>query len=422
MDKLILENAMRELVANFMALPESYIPRNALAGIKLSGESTVISGVRRCGKSFFMKLLAQELQKEAAIFYLDFDDPRLINFSTEDFETAYKLWLSWFPTLPEQVVMFFDEPQNVLGWELWINFFAAKPNHKVVLTGSNSKMLSSDLSTHLTGRQRLIELTPLSFSEVSRTHNPSQSKNDSELGGLLNRYIKFGGFPRVWLTEETALLGQYFKDIVIKDISTRKGAAPAKVNIELGLSLMTQASRLVNKSTLARQLGFKQQRTISKHIGAFIDCFLFTEVRLFSPSLKKQQRSLAKFYPVDHALARHTRFSVFDDKSFCLECMVASELRRRGYELYYWKSKDNFEVDFIAFKLGAEPIAVQVCIDISSKDVMEREVRALEACYNELQIHSLYIITVMDHREISLTVSNKQKIAAKVLPFTVWAD
>lgn len=424
MDKQLLDIAHKSLLNDFLSIAPEVIPRSALEGLRLKGESTVITGVRRCGKSFFMKLIAQKLSKQSAIFYLNFDDPRLINFSSEDFEVVYQLWLSSLPSPPVEIAMFFDEPQNIPQWEKWINHFASKPNHIVVITGSNSEMLSSDLATFLTGRHRVIELNPLSFAEVAKSNQAKRSKinEPSDLLRLFQRYQTLGGFPRVWLTEETTLLGQYFKDIVLKDISTRKGAASSRVNLELGLTLMTSAANLFNKTNVAKQLGFKQQRTISRHVAVFLDCYLFAEVRLFSAALKKQQRNLPKYYPVDHALARHTRFSVFDDQSLSLEIMIVNELRRRGYEIYYWKSKEGFEVDFIARKLGAATLAIQACIDISSNEVLERETRALQACNKELKMDQLLLITIMDSRELSFgskTAGKSCKI--QVIPFMDWS-
>jgi predicted AAA+ superfamily ATPase len=367
-----------------------------------------------------MRLLAEHLKDAAALYYLDLEDPRLINFTSEDFEHSYSLWMATQSRYPERVVMFFDEPHNVPGWERWMTHFASRPGHSVVLTGSNSHMLSSELATFLTGRHRVVALSPFSFAEVAAAAplglNTESARSVGNAIQLYERYRSLGGFPRVWLGGEVELLTQYFKDIVLKDISARRGAAPAQTNIELGVTLMTNAARLTNKTKLAKQLGFKQPRTIARHISAMQDAFLFRELRIFSPALKKQQRSLPKFYPVDHALARAVRFSVVDDRSLALECMVASELWRRGYELFYWRSSQEWEVDFIARKSGSGTIAVQVTLDLSNPAVFERESRALQACAEELGITELMVVTEMDRREIKLG-----RLRAIASPFYEWA-
>lgn len=425
MNRQLLKNIIEILREGLLKPDTEKILRTKLADFRLTNESTVISGVRRCGKSYLLKLFALQVATEYEILYLNFEDPRLLSFSADDFEVAYELFLGGIPDLTKPIAILLDEPQMVDGWEHWANFFAEKPNHLIGITGSNSKLLSSDLATYLTGRHRVIELFPLSFREVVGNSllpfEGDREKKRAQVQKHFDRYLKLGGFPRVWRSEDVELLGQYYKDIVLKDISTRKGTAPARVNMELGLYLMSNAAQQINKTKLAKLFGFKQQRTITKHISAFIDTYLFTEVKLFSPSPRKQMRSLSKYYPIDHALARQIRFTVFDDLSLSLEIMVAGELRRRGFEIFYWRSSKNYEVDFIARKMGQGLIAVQVSLDLEDPAVFEREVRSLQACYQELGIHSLVVITLFDSTTLTPPPADLDAPSIEVRSFTEWA-
>ena len=410
MDKSTLETIISDQLAEFLSFPTETIVRQTtnlkldIKAISKYKEAIIILGVRRCGKSFLMKLIAKELAESAQIFYLDLDDPRLISFQANDFQLAYEIWLKSAININKPSHLFIDEPQNVAGWERWVTFFSKQRNCHVIITGSNSTMLGSSLATHLTGRHREFNLFPLSFSEVLNSsklalfNESSTSIKKAKIAALLDNYFKYGGMPRAFLDCDRALLIQYYKDIVIKDIAPTRSGAKIRELIELGNFLMSNNTKLVNKSKLAKQLGFKQQRTITHYIQGFLDCFLFYEIKKFNASVRKQARSLPKYYCVDPAMAGVLGFTVLENKSSSLENYVFLELKRRGYEVFYWTSKEGWEVDFLARKHGEKTLAVQVCLDLSNKEIIERETRVITSLAKEMKIRELLIVTLEPYR------------------------
>lgn len=403
MEKLYLKQILSDQLQRFLRLPNSYIKRQVINEINLNlSEPYILMGVRRSGKSFTMKILANAKMQNSSIGYIDFDDPRLSSFLTEDFQTVFDIWLEERRS-DTPLYIFIDEPQNIQGWEKWITFFSKEDFIRVVATGSNAKMLSSDMATHLTGRHRETMIYPLSIKEFlsaeTTTKLPLESNFLSTVSSraaankLVEKYYQYGGFPKALLEEDKSILQQYYKDILHKDIIPRIQANRSKEISELGNILLSTYANLVNKTRLANVLGLKQSRTINRYISSFLDAFLFYEVRMFSHSATKQQRSLPKYYAIDHGLVSANVFNVAGNRSRMLENIIFLSLKNNGYEVFYWKGQNkDWEVDFVARKQGAETIAIQVCIEIQNEKIFERETRSLLLLKKELRINKLYLI------------------------------
>jgi predicted AAA+ superfamily ATPase len=368
-----------------------------------SPEISVITGVRRCGKSSLLSLIAQELESTEAIFYLNFEDIRLISFNVEDFQRAFDAWLEMRPVSPEKIFFFYDEIQIVENWQRWIAHLAKNKKYKVFITGSNSKMLSGELASFLTGRHRPISLYPFSYTEIAQHIFGEKLQalevwHDSnmrlEFRRLLLRYIELGGFPRVYLSGERSLLSQYFVDIVLKDIAIRRNIRNEKALLELGTILMNNATHLVNKSKLAKTIGIKDSETASSYIHYLGETFLGFEVKCYHHSAQKVVRSQSKFYAVDHALSSFVGGSASPDAGAVLEGMVYVELLRRGYTPMYWRSEKDLEVDFVIKRGRTITHALQVCVSLLVESTREREVRALKAAAEELKPGLLQIVTL----------------------------
>lgn len=382
---------------------------------------SIITGVRRCGKSTLLESIAELAKKNGEVHYLNLDDPRLRDFKAKDFETVYMLWAKSNASSTSKVFILLDELQNVEGWEQWVTFFARKKNHKVFITGSNSNLLSSELSTFLTGRHIDIHLTPLSLNELvsnSKAKYKGTATNTEsriEIEKIFEHYLKFGGFPRANLDSSTGYLPNYYDDIVNKDIIFRRKVKNKSALNNLAKILASETTRLFNHSKTARLLGLKDEATIRRYCSYFLDFFLYTELRCFSKSIRNQTRSLAKYYSVDHALAISNGLWKSEDLSRTLELIVCNELSRRKKNLFYWKSKKGYKVDFIVTK-GVEPTsAIQVCYDMSNSETLEREVRALISANQELKVSDLQIITRYEQRVIK-----KGEMEIKVIPIIDW--
>jgi len=374
-------------------------------------EVSVITGVRRSGKSSLLSLIAAHLGSKESILYLNFEDIRLVSFELADFQKALDAWLELKPSTPERIFFFYDEIQAVDGWQRWIAQLAKKRHYKVFITGSNSKLLSGELASLLTGRHLPLTLYPFSFGEVAHnllkhgreslnsqtTVNPTlwfDSEFRTEVRRILLRYMEYGGFPRVLLGQEKRLLSSYFTDIVLKDIVVRHGVRNERALLELGSILMADATKLMNKSRLASAVGLKDAETVNSYLHYFTETYLGFDVKGYSHSKQTALRSQSKFYAVDHALASFVGGTVSPNVGATLENMVYIELLRRRYAPSYWRSKEGHEVDFIIKQGRRISHAIQVSASLAHQETRDREVRALRAAATEIRPEKLLIITL----------------------------
>lgn len=363
-------------------------------------EILILTGVRRCGKSSLLKLIAKEIEDSCESIIVEFDDPNLGSFEGENFQDIVEIWREKFGESSKKKVLFFDEIQLVEKWEIWILNLAKDPQYKIFISGSNAKMLSSELSTLLTGRHRSYEITPFHFKEIS---DLNLSEISEDLPNLYENYFKFGGFPRSYLEQDQSILNEYLNDIIERDIIARYGARLKRPLKELARFLCTNNTRLINRNKLASDLGVKDEGTIKRYCGWLEDVYLFQELKIFSFSSRKIARSSPKYYSVDPTFARVNGFSFERNEGAFLENMVHNDLRKAGYEMGYYQSNgtNKCEVDFVARKGGRNPMAIQVSLSIQDEKTLERELQGLIAVAEEFRIKDLFLITKSDvEREI----------------------
>jgi uncharacterized protein len=405
MDKLELKKILQDQIVDFTSSKDILVRHLDLETHVRSPAVSVVLGVRRCGKSTLLRQIAMNLQTSQA-FYISLDDPRLVDFKAKDFETVYEIWLENRNPSKKDIVLFFDEVQEVNGWEKWINYFSETKRHKVFVTGSNSKLLSSELSTYLTGRHLDLYLTPLSFRELAQgklgtKEVTSDSEGLARAEQLFENYSQYGGFPRPFLDQSLGYLANYYSDIVQKDIIVRGKIRNKNAMLDLSKIVASETTRLVNHTKIARLLKLKDEATIRNYCRYIVQTYLYYELRCFSKSIRVQNRSLPKYYCIDHAMAQVNGFWKIQDPTRVLELIVCSELKRSEGKVFYWKSKKNLEVDFL-IALGNTPdTAIQVCYSMEDVLTEEREVRALDAAYEELHVKKLVIITRYERRIIS---------------------
>jgi hypothetical protein len=391
----------------------------------LSPEVSVVTGVRRCGKSTVLRQVAAYAASKYSIHYLNFEDQRLIRFEVDDFRRAYEEFL--IGASPDKKhLLIYDEIQLVKGWERWLAGLSSKKHIKVFISGSNSQLLSSELATLLTGRHKTLHITPFSFREIVNTLPEFVDDNGATVQTTAHRvaiqralknFMNYGGFPRAYLGKDLAIISQYHEDILFKDIAVRRRVKNVSALRKLSSILATQNTRLFNQNKSAVDVGIKSDLTIAKFCDYFTEVYLYSELRLYSRSRRKQLRGKAKFYAVDPLLAKSVGYHHGDTTYWILENHVANELHRRGYEVHYWHSKNGYEVDFIAYKKGEESLALQVAVSLGDPRTVKREVRALESARAELGVKKTYIVTL---EEISPDTLN-ELAEIQVISFPKWA-
>lgn len=383
------------------------IPRAALSialGHAALPHAVVISGVRRCGKSTLLNQIINDLYKKN-VYYFNFEDERLLGFNVEDFNRLYEVFLELYG---DKKVFFFDEVQNVLQWEVFVRRMQGK-GCKFFITGSNASLLSKEFGTKLTGRNVNVELFPFSFMEFLSFKGFKLSKNSlsftSERAAIekhFAEYLKHGGMPEYLKYQDTTLLKRVYEDILYRDIVARYGIKQVKPLRELGLYFLSNIGGTFSYNNLKKVLGLGSMNTIKSYADFMENSYLIFLVSKFSYSLKQQFVSLKKIYCIDNGLAEAVAFQFSKNKGRFLENLVFLELRRKFQEIYYYKTTNNLEVDFL-IKSGKNDLKlIQVADNLDNDKTRRRELNALEKAMDELKLKTALILTEDTEEEIAL--------------------
>ena len=369
-----------------------------------------ILGVRRCGKSIFSLLLLRDKK----FGYINFDDERLAGLETKDLNKCLQALYELHGIDLEYIIL--DELQNIPKWELFAN--RMRRTKKIILTGSNAKLLSGELATHLTGRYIDFTLYPFSFNEHLKMKGINVSYRDfystkktAQLRGELEEYIYKGGFPEVYKFGK-AILGKIYESIIQKDILLRYNIKNRKTFAEISKYLISQFSNEITYTKLRNMTSIKNVHTIKNYVDYLSNAYLIFILERYSPKLKKQIIAPKKVYCVDNGIINSVAFRISRDIGRLIENTIAVELiRRKSYEnnieIYYWKDHQQREVDFV-IKEGVRTMELIQVTYASSKDEIEnREIKSLLKAGDELKCKNLKIITwdyedeiVIDNRKI----------------------
>lgn len=401
-----LKNVLSEQYAELTAEPTAARPLQRLINIAdLQGEpeATVITGVRRCGKSTLVQQHARKLlRRGSAVLYLTFEDSRLDGFTLPDFNRLFDCWseMTGVNSADTQITIIIDEIQAVAGWEKWVAQQIRNPRRKIYVTGSTSSLMETELATLLTGRHITLRLTPLSLREIWAHETNVSTHTEAGLGAAsvsaltLTRFLERGGFPRSYLGNSRAILANYFKDIIERDLIARRAIRNTYALRELARILCAQDTRMLNRSRMARTLEIKTPATIATFCKHLEDVYLFSEVRQFHLSRRRQLRNPPRYFCCDPILARTVAQGIGSSSGAVLEGFVFQELLRRGQEIYYWSSAEGFEIDFLLARGTTPTKAIQVTHSLNSAETLHRETRALLAAKKELKIDNLTLVTL----------------------------
>lgn len=370
-----------------------------------------VTGVRRCGKSFLAKRAAQKLQTDVgteSILAVYFDDERLLDMAPGEFAHIWEAFLGL--GAPEgRKYLFLDEPQVVPGWERWVNRLRETENVGIVVSGSNASLLSSDLSTFLTGRHRQLDLTPLSFREflwfrsvsVPDVSGPLMPEQRAHLRNELDRFAELGGFPQAVLMGDVSIAQDIFRDIVQKDLVARFKIRKVAQYRALAHYLASNTGTVLSLARLRDLCGVKSESSVRNFLDQFRAAYLFPSVSRFSYKLRRQSLSPPKVYCVDHGMARSVSFRFSANRGAILENMVFSELMRRHEEIFYLRTAGGREVDFLVRDRGASTGLVQSCIDPTDPDTRCRERVALSAARDDFPLPPATLVSWDFEGEVS---------------------
>lgn len=389
-------------------------------------EIIVITGVRRSGKSSLMRLIGNDIITEynvspENILYLNFEDERFVEFTHNDFEPLYEAFIEIYQPRGRKF-FFLDEIQNINRWERWVNRLYEFEDIKIFITGSNATLLSPEIATALTGRNRQIINFPFSFKEFLTLRGYKFNERDLYLRekkvmikNLFKEYIEFGGFPEVLKNKDITLLEQYFKDIVYRDIIARYNIRNVKEIRELILFLSSNIGTIHSYRDLKELIKVKSLNTVKNYLEILENVYLFFCISLFDFSIKRQIYNPSKIYSIDPALSKAVAFKFVQNLGHIYENFVFVELFRRDKEIFYWKSKKGKEVDFL-IKTGLKiDKAIQVTTTLTELKTKQREVDGLLSASQELGVKNLFILTEDEEGEEKI---DKTKI--KIIPLWKW--
>ena len=364
-----------------------------------TGEILILKGVRRSGKS---TLLINEMKRLVAngsdtrdILYVNFEDPRFTNHLNLDLMELIKETYQEFvnPDKTAQPYFFFDEVQHIEAWEKWVLKEYATGSSHLYITGSNSSLLSSEIGTALSGRYLDIKVYPLSFHEFlefNEIHVKTKAERISkrtEINRAFRQFIKQGGFPK--LTEipdndsQQDLLQTYFDSILLRDIVARHNLNNYRALEEMAAFLLANTGSLNSTNKLKSMLGISHKKA-RNYCGYLEDAYLIFQLHRFSWSVKKQLTNVRKFYTIDTGLANRVSFQVGSRQGQNIETIVFVELRRRGKEIFYFKTKNDKEIDFLVKEGQTIKELIQVSYSMVDEQTRKRELTALKYASDEL--------------------------------------
>lgn len=373
---MVLKETLRLIVREQQEKSDLGMPRTAAKNISLHPSfATVITGIRRAGKS---TLLRQLMAKERHPAYFTFEDPRTIAFQVEDFLKLEEVFQEEGLTGP----LFFDEIQNVPQWERYIRRILDK-KITCCLTGSNASLLSRELGTKLTGRHLSYELFPFSYPEYL-----TFTKQKAGLPSF-HSYVQQGGFPEFLRLPKKQVLQELFQDILLKDIVVRYQLRDQQQLQALMIDLLSNVAKQFSYNKLAQAYHLAVNTVIS-YIAYFQDSYLLFTLPLFSSSPRKQAVNPKKAYAIDPGFILANSVSFSDDEGRILENMSFLHLRRTNKNLFYFKGKG--ECDFLVREGNKIIAAVQVCSRVTEEN-KERELGGLSEALATFGLSQGIIIT-----------------------------
>ena len=393
------------IIANSLEfIPPNLVHRDQTVPF-IDSKASILVGMRRVGKTSLAWQLMTDLFQSGVprdqVLYLNLEDDRLPQpFNGTELSTMLDLYYRDRPALfDSETYLFLDEIQEVEGWERSIRRFLDSRRIKICLTGSSSKMLSSDIATSMRGRSVSFEVWPFSFREFCRARDRAQAILQPDLSTqgqaffrqALLEYLQTGGFPEVQHLDpfiRNAVLQEYREVLLSRDLIERHSIKSVPVlEYLLKFLLSNYAGRLsVNKvfKDLKSQSFGVGRNTLYHYIDLIEDTFAAFMVPLFTESIRKQSINPKKIYCIDTGLGAAYSLGITEKLGALFENLIYIDLRRRHYKVCYYLTASGQEVDFVASRPGEPSKLFQVCWDISQDSVRRREQSALEEASNEL--------------------------------------
>jgi len=398
----------------FRPLPDTYQRKHYEAEIarkSKAGEVIVIKGVRRSGKSTLLineiKRLVSEGLDIKNILFVNFEDQRFRMFDHQTLlEEIKNVYLEYIKPTGDVVIML-DEVQNIPAWEQWIRKEYELSTNHLYVTGSNSHLLSTEFGTALGGRYLDIEVFPLSFGEylsfntITIDSKAALLHQHMTLKQHFNDYITYGGFPKTVLLDDVALkketVKSYYDSILLKDIVARYQLKNYQTLHELSLFMLSNNATINAYNKLKNNFSSSFD-TIRDYMEYLTNAYIILSINKFDYSVKKQIANPKKFYAIDTGLANAVSFNLSRKLGANLENIVFLELKRRGEEIYYYKTTKGLEIDFLVSREDLT-LLIQVSATLENEETRKRELRVFKEAQKELRGEIKCMLITLDSSE-----------------------
>lgn len=419
--KEILKGVIRDFHKEF--LPES---KRRDLDIPLHTKKIItLSGVRRSGKTFILfetikRLISQNVPKER-ILYINFEDERL-ELKKENLDLIIQAYRELYPDLTlSKCYFFFDEVQNVEGWEKFTRRLYDTVTNNIFITGSNSRLLSREIATSLRGRTITFEVFPLSFNEYLRFNNIKpdlyHTRNRAKIANLFERFLFEGGFPEIVNFRDASLkrrvLQEYLDVMLYRDIVERfniTNIPVLKYFIKRVFENITNTLSINNIYNELKSQGYKIGKNyLYEYLEALESAYLFMIIKKYSRSILKQELGEKKAYAIDNGLLSAVTFKFSGDYGKLLENLIFLELHKKDKKVFFYKNKQ--ECDFIVYDEKKTRNIIQVCLSVTDRSTRRREISGLVEACRLLGIRKNYIITLSEEETIK-----EKGLSIKVVP------
>lgn len=422
---MVRKEILKEIIKDFQSgvLPDSK-SRDLSIPID-SGKVITLSGVRRSGKTYLLyetiKSLSHNKISIEQVLYINFEDERLA-LKQDELDLILQAYRELYPDNHlSECYFFFDEIQNVTGWERFIRRVYDTITTNIFVTGSNSRLLSSEIATSLRGRTITYEVFPLSYKEYLRFHGVEpdigQSKGKAKAINLFEKFLLEGGFPEILTVESVQLknriLQEYFDVMLYRDIAERFNITNMPVLKCFLKRLFENVTKPVSINNIYNELKSQGYKTGKDSLYEYLDAaeavYLFLAVRKYNVSVLKRELSERKLYSVDNGLLNAITFKFSKDYGKLLENLIFMELSKNTNTVFFYKNSK--ECDFIVAKDQDISMVVQSAYSIADYKTRKREVEGLISACKRLSVQTGRIITFSEEDNFS-----EQNIDIQVIP------
>jgi predicted AAA+ superfamily ATPase len=381
---------------------------NKISSFLKYDEILVLKGIRRSGKSTLMinqikKLLKSGVSKQEILF-VNLEDPRFINhLNVELLEQIKEVYIEYIEPKAKPYI-FLDEVQNVPNWEKWVNKEYELKLSKLIVSGSNSSMLSSEIASSLSGRYLSIEVYTLSFSEylnfktINIKNRLDLVTKRTEINREFEKFLSDGGFPKLVeynQSNKKELLISYKDSILLKDIVARYKLKEFKTLEEITAFILSNSSLSISINKLKNNFKISYDMA-NAYIEYLIKAYMIFEVNKFDYSLKKQNANDKKYYSIDLGLSNILRVPNLQTRGSDLESIVFLELKRREYTVFYYKTSNNLECDFVVQKDNKIVLLIQVTSSLKDEKTKKRELQSFAKTISELQLKDVKSLVICE--------------------------